>query len=177
MDQRMKLELRPVELPPAKKGAPYALRKARVQDVPQIHDLIRYWARESFMLVRSKSQLYEFLRDFHVLEDEDGVIVGAVALHVVWADLAEIRSLAVHPGRQGEGLGRTLVEAAEAEARALGIPKVFAFTIQEAFFLKLGYRVEAPEAFPRKVWFECVDCPFQDDCPEVPVIKELEDAG
>ncbi len=172
----LRLELKPVELPRVRKGAAWRVRKARVGDVDQVHDLIKYWARESFMLVRSKGQLYENLRDFHVIEDEDGAILGSVALHLLWADLAEIRSLAVHPDRQGEGLGRVLVEAAEREARALGVPKVFAFTIQEGFFLKLGYRVAEPEAFPRKVWFECRDCPFQDHCPEVPVLKVLEDA-
>jgi len=171
-----RLELKPVELPPVRKGSPVRVRKARVGDVDQVHDLIRYWARESFMLVRSRGQLYENLRDFHVLEDDEGRVVGSVALHILWADLAEIRSLAVHPGRQGEGLGRLLVEAAEAEARALGILKVFAFTIQEGFFLRLGYRVAEPEAFPRKVWFECRDCPFQDNCPEVPVLKVLEES-
>ncbi len=171
----MKLELKPVELPKVRKGASWRVRKARVGDVDQIHDLIKYWARESFMLVRPKGQLYENLRDFHVIEDEDGVLLGSVALHILWADLAEIRSLAVHPDRQGEGLGRVLVEAAEAEAQALGIPKVFAFTIQEEFFTRLGYRITEPEAFPRKVWFECRDCPFQDNCPEVPVLKVLEE--
>ncbi len=175
----LKLELLPVELPRVRKGAGWHVRKARVEDVDQIHDLIKYWARESFMLIRPRSQLYENLRDFHVVVDEDGVLLGSVALHILWADLAEIRSLAVHPERQGEGIGRVLVEAAEAEARLLGIPKIFAFTIQEEFFTRLGYRVTDPEAFPRKVWFECRDCPFQDNCPEVPVLKVLEesDAG
>jgi len=173
-DRPLKLELKPVELPRVRKGVPYRVRKARISDVDQIHDLIKYWARESFMLVRPKGQLYENLRDFHVIEDEDGIILGSVALHILWADLAEIRSLAVHPDRQGEGLGRLLVEAAEEEARMLGLPKVFAFTIQEEFFSRLGYRVTEPEAFPRKVWFECRDCPFQDHCPEVPVLKVLE---
>ncbi len=171
----MKLEIKPVALPKTERGTPVNLRRARVGDVPQIHDLIKYWARASFMLVRSRSQLYEHLRDFQVLVDPDGVVVGTVALHVIWEDLAEIRSLAVHPERQGEGLGRWLVLAAEREARDLGLPKVFAFTIQEGFFQKLGYQIAPAEAFPRKVWFECNDCPFQDQCPEVPVLKRLKE--
>ena len=104
---------------------------------------------------------------------EDGQIVGTVALHVLWRDLAEIRGLAVHPTRQGQGLGRWLVLGAEREARDLGLPRVFAWTLQVNFFRALGYRVTSREALPPKVWSECNACPFYENCREIAVIKEF----
>lgn len=142
------LSLSPVVLPEVRREAGVELRKARLEDVDAIYWLIRYWAEKGLMLVRSHSHLYENIRDFWVLEDEDGQIVGTVALHVLWRDLAEIRGLAVHPTRQGQGLGRWLVLGAEREARDLGLPRVFAWTLQVNFFRALGYRVTSREALP-----------------------------
>jgi amino-acid N-acetyltransferase len=169
----MKLELKSAELPEVDPTLETNLRKARLSDVDQIFELIKYWAEQGFMLVRSRSQLYENIRDFYVVEDAEGYIVGTVALHVLWADLAEIRSLAVHPARQGQGLGRWLVLASEREARDLHVPKVFTFTLQDGFFRKLGYQDIPREDLPPKVWVECADCPFQDNCHEIPLIKHL----
>lgn len=99
--------------------------------------------------------------------------MGTVALHVLWRDLAEIRGLAVHPTRQGQGLGRWLVLGAEREARDLGLPRVFAWTLQVNFFRALGYRVTSREALPPKVWSECNACPFYENCREIAVVKEF----
>jgi len=163
----------PVALPEVRREAGVELRKARLDDVDAIYWLIRYWAEKGLMLVRSHSHLYENIRDFQVLEDEDGHIVGTVALHVLWRDLAEIRGLAVHPKRQGQGLGRWLVLGAEREARDLGLPRVFAWTLQVNFFRGLGYQVTTREALPPKVWSECNACPFYENCREIAVIKGL----
>ncbi|MDM7324531.1 MAG: N-acetyltransferase [Thermus sp.] len=168
-----RIELATVSLPEVQKGRAVELRKARLSDVEAIYWLIRYWAEKGLMLVRSHSHLYENIRDFQVLEDEDGHIVGTVALHVLWRDLAEIRGLAVHPLRQGEGLGRWLVLGAEREARDLGLPQVFAWTLQVNFFRSLGYQVTSREALPPKVWSECNACPFYENCREIAVIKRL----
>ncbi|HIP97039.1 MAG TPA: GNAT family N-acetyltransferase, partial [Anaerolineae bacterium] len=81
------------------------LRKARVGDVPFMADLINGYAAQGEMLPKSLNQIYQSLRDFVVVE-EDGQIVGCGALHIVWDDLAEIRSLAVVEERWGNGLGR-----------------------------------------------------------------------
>lgn len=167
------VELSGTSLPKVRREARVELRKARLSDVDQIHALIRYWAERGLMLLRSHSHLYENIRDFHVLEDEDGHVVGVAGLHVLWRDLAEIRGLAVHPDRQGQGLGRWLVLACEREARDLGLPRVFAWTLQVGFFKGLGYRVTTREALPPKVWSECNACPFYENCREIAVIKEL----
>lgn len=116
------LSLSPVVLPEVRREAGVELRKARLEDVDAIYWLIRYWAEKGLMLVRSHSHLYENIRDFWVLEDEDGQIVGTVALHVLWRDLAEIRGLAVHPTRQGQGLGRWLVLGRSGRRGIWGFP-------------------------------------------------------
>ncbi len=167
------LEVKGVVLPEVDPRAQVELRKARLGDVEAIYRLIRYWAEKGLMLVRSHSHLYENIRDFLVLEDEEGRIVGTVALHVLWRDLGEIRGLAVHPKRQGQGLGRWLVLGAEREARDLGLPRVFAWTLQVGFFRSLGYEVTTREALPPKVWSECNACPFYENCREIAMVKAL----
>ena len=109
------LSLSPVVLPEVRREAGVELRKARLEDVDAIYWLIRYWAEKGLMLVRSHSHLYENIRDFWVLEDEDGQIVGTVALHVLWRDLAEIRGLA-DGGAFGSIMGRNSFQRRKTEA-------------------------------------------------------------
>lgn len=161
-------------LPPVRPEVGVEVRKACMQDVGAIHYLIKYWAERGLMLIRSHNHLYENIRDFFVLEDGDGVIVGVAGLHVLWHNLAEIRGLALHPSRQGEGLGRWLVLACEREARDLGLLQVFAWTLQVRFFERLGYQTITREALPPKVWSECNACPFYENCREIAVSKSLE---
>jgi len=77
------------------------------------------------MLPRALSEIYENLRDFFVIRDKASKVIGCVALHINWADLAEIKSLAVSGDKQAQGLGSMLVEACIGEARGLGIPTIF----------------------------------------------------
>src|SRR4051794_15038183 len=109
------------------------IRPATVHDVPRIGEIINSHAELGRMLFKSFAQLYESLRDFAVIE-EDGRIVGCVALTIIWADLAEVRSLAVDAECKGRGLGRKLVEWSVGEARRLGIRRVFALTYEQVFF-------------------------------------------
>src|SRR5579862_8093529 len=96
------------------------IRPATIHDVPRIRDIINHHAEFGRMLFKSYAQLYEALRDFGVYE-EGGQVVGCVALTIIWADLAEIRSLAVDQRWIGRGRGRRLVEWTISEARRLGI--------------------------------------------------------
>lgn len=121
------------------------------------------------MLARALSEIYENLRDFTVCED-DGVIIGCGALHIIWCDLAELKSLAVAPERTGTGIGKTIVEVCLDEARALGIPRVFALTYKPEFFEKCGFRRVSKDTLPQKIWSECVRCPKFPDCDEVAVM-------
>ena len=109
------------------------IRKALIPDVREIHRLLLDYARDGLLLSRSLAELYESLRDFYVFE-VDGKVVGTAALNICWEDLAELRSLAVHPDFNGRGAGRELVLACLAEARLLGIRRVFALTYKQAFF-------------------------------------------
>src|SRR5688572_32902254 len=96
------------------------IRSATIHDVPRIQEIINSHAELGRMLFKSLAQLFEDLRDFAVYEDEDGRVVGCCALTIIWADLAEVRSLAVDESQRGKGIGRQLVEWTIAEARRLG---------------------------------------------------------
>ena len=86
------------------------VEKARIPDVPQMHQLINYFANRGEMLPRPLSELYESIRDFFVIREGERVVACA-ALHVSWSDLAEIRSVVVAEEYQGKGLGDQLVAA------------------------------------------------------------------
>ncbi len=147
------------------------LRKARTKDVKEIYNLVNRFAQRGEMLPRSQSELYENLRDFFVVEE--GKVIGCCALHILWDDLGEVKSLAVEETHQGKGIGRMLVNACLEEARELGIRKVFALTFRPTFFEKLGFKPIDKENLPRKVWGECIKCPLFPDCKEEAVILEL----
>ena len=148
------------------------LRKARIEDIRQIQALINAFAKKDVMLPRSLNELYENIRDFWVYEST-GKIVGCAALHISWADLAEIKSLAVKRERQRQGVGRELVSVCMEEARKLGAKKVFALTYKPDYFRKFGFRKVKHADLPHKVWAECINCPKFPDCEEVALIKEL----
>jgi amino-acid N-acetyltransferase len=150
------------------------IRPALVRDVPGIASLIGAFASRGRMLFRSHAELYETVRDFFVASEND-VIVGICALEIVWADLAEVRSLAVAEGHQGKGIGRKLVEAVVDEARRLGIQRVFALTYEQKFFERLQFSVVDKSALPLKVWSVCIKCPKRDGCDEIAVVRTLFD--
>ena len=152
------------------------ITKATVADVPEIHRLITYYADRDDMLHRQAGEIYENLRDYFVAR-LDGEFLGCAALHVLWRDLAEIRSVAVVEERQARGTGRALVEACVAEARSLGLPRVFALTLRPGFFERLGFRQADVMAFPRKVWNECYRCPKFANCNEVAVYLDRTEGG
>jgi amino-acid N-acetyltransferase len=83
--------------------------EARISDVPQIHQLINHFADRGEMLARPLSELYESIRDFYVIREDDKVVACA-ALHVSWSDLAEIRSVAVAEESQRQPAGGRLPE-------------------------------------------------------------------
>lgn len=148
------------------------IRKARIDDAKTIHKLLMGYASDGLMLSRSLSDIFETIRDFYVFE-RDGSVVGTVCLHICWEDLAEVRSLAVDQGSEGRGIGRQLVEACLAEARQLGLQKVFALTYKQGFFEKLGFRVIEKAELPHKIWGDCLKCPKFPDCDEIAMILAI----
>jgi amino-acid N-acetyltransferase len=144
---------------------------ASVSDAKGIHELVNGFARKGEMLPRTMAEIYESLRDFSVLRDEQLVACGA--LHIMWDDLAEVRSLAVRADRQGAGLGAKLVTAHIEEARQLGLSTVFALTYRPVFFERLGFQQADVMTLPRKVWNECYRCPKFPTCNEIAVVLKL----
>ena len=153
-------------------NAGVVLRKATVKDVPVMVRMINGYAAQGQMLPKSYNQLYQDIRDF-LVATSDGLVIGCGALHVVWEDLAEVRSLVVVESWQGKGLGRTIVERLLAEARALGLPRIFALTYHPAFFERLGFQLVPRETLPHKIWSDCLNCVKFPNCDEVAVIIEL----
>ncbi|MCX7016121.1 MAG: N-acetyltransferase [Candidatus Sumerlaeota bacterium] len=148
------------------------LRKARLDDMPTLHELINRYAQRDIMLPRTLGELYESVRDFTVCE-ANGRILGGVALHLIWNDLAEIKSLAVAEKAQRRGLGSLLIEAALNEARALGVPRVFALTFRPSLFLRLGFQLIDKNKLPQKIWGECIRCHKFPNCSEQAVLLKL----
>jgi amino-acid N-acetyltransferase len=157
------------------------IRKAAINDIPEIHRLLALWGARGDLLARPLSKLYDHLRDFWVWSEPVGegangskaAVLGCCALQFCWEDLAEIRSLAVHPGHHGRKIGRMLVEAAMEEARAFGVQRVFTLTYRPAFFEKLGFQLIDRAELPLKIWSDCVACVNFPNCDENAMMTEL----
>ena len=145
------------------------IERATIRDVSQMHRLINCFAGRGEMLARSLSEIYENVRDYQVVRDGEQVI-ACVGLHVMWSDLAEIKSLVVAESSQKQGIGEHLVQACLAEAEGLGMSTVFCLTYKPEFFERAGFtRIDKME-LPHKVWTECYRCPKFPNCDEVALI-------
>jgi len=153
------------------------VEKAKINDAQRMHELINSLADKDEMLARALSEIYENLRDFFVIRDSSAQVIACVALHILWEDLAEIRSLAVNHDKQDQGVGSVLVRACLNEAEALGIATVFCMTYKPFFFERHGFRQVDKMDLPRKVWSECYRCPKFPDCDEVALIYHFGSGG
>jgi amino-acid N-acetyltransferase len=145
------------------------IRKAKIADIRDMQKLVNEFARKEEMIPRSINELYENIRDF-VVSEEKGKIYGVCALHVLWEDLAEIRSLAVKKESQRMGIGKKMVKRCLDEAKALGVRRVFALTYQPLFFKKLGFTDIDKSNLPQKIWGDCIRCPKFPECDEFALI-------
>lgn len=148
------------------------IRKAQIADVKDIQKLLMTFASRGDMLSRSLSELYESLRDFYIVE-EDGVLLGTAALHIVWDDLAEVRSVAVVEDVGRKGIGSRLVQACISEAREIGLKRIFCLTYKPDFFAKHGFHLVDKAELPHKVWGDCIKCAKFPDCDENAMILDL----
>lgn len=149
-----------------------AIRKATIDDVPRMAEIINGYASQGLMLSRSQHQIYQLLRDFTVAVHDDQV-VGCGALNIVWRDLCEVRSLAVAEAWLGKTVGRHLAQSLLEEAQVLGIARVFALTYRQRFFEHLGFHVVPHEALPHKIWGDCLNCPKYPNCDEIAMMLNL----
>ena len=128
------------------------VRRARVADVRKIKDLVDCYAG-AVLLAKQLVTLYEDVQEFWVAE-RDGEVVGCGALHVLWEDLAEIRTLAVHPDAVSHGVGHALVEGLIEQGRSLGLRRLFVLTFEDRFFSRYGFRTIEGTPVPAEVYDE-----------------------
>lgn len=121
------------------------LRPARTRDVQAIKDLVAPLAERRILISKESVTYFEAIQEF-VIAEIDGEIVGCGALHVMWEDLAEIRTLATTDGWRGKGVGRVLVERLLGNARVLGVERVFCLTFEVDFFIRNGFTVMADQS-------------------------------
>ncbi|NBM17173.1 amino-acid N-acetyltransferase [Streptomyces sp. GC420] len=116
------------------------IRRARTADVPALRRLLDSYVRDRILLDKATVTLYEDIQEFWVAErDSDAEVVGCGALHVMWEDLAEVRTLAVDPALKGHGVGHRLLDKLLNTARWLGVRRIFCLTFEVDFFGKHGF--------------------------------------
>ena len=115
------------------------VRSARTSDVGAIEALIEPFVAQRILLGKDAVVLYGSIQQFVVAEDASGLVVGCGALHVLWRDLGEIRTVAVAESSRGTGVGRAVLSVLESEARELGLERLFCLTFETAFFGRLGF--------------------------------------
>jgi amino-acid N-acetyltransferase len=149
------------------------IRKAKIQEVPEIRRFLVNFSQDGGILPRTLADLYGQLRDYYVYRENQGPLLGIGALHICWAGLGEIRSVAVAPAHQGEGIASRIVETCLAEAQAIGLSEIFLLTLVPEFFQRFGFRVVSREELLPIVWADCVNCVKFPDCDEVPMLLDL----
>ena len=130
-------------------GSRRVLRPARPADVRAIAELVRPYAERRVLIAKDLIAYFEDIQEFTVAEsagapdgpgsEDVGTIIGCGALHVMWDDLAEVRTLAVHPDAVGTGLGSAILRELIAQAREMGLKRVFCLTFEEPFFGSHGF--------------------------------------
>jgi amino-acid N-acetyltransferase len=148
------------------------IRNATLTDIPALLALINAYAKGGIMLPRTEFEMAENIRDFVVALDH-GRLVGCGALHFYTPTSGEIRSLAVEPGLKTRGIGRSIVQVLEKQARENDLHALFAFTYVDAFFRKLGYDEVDRGELPLKAWKDCLRCPKFQACDEIAMLKRL----
>jgi amino-acid N-acetyltransferase len=119
----------------------YILRPARTSDIVAIQAMRAPLVDSNVLLQHQLVALYERVQEFVVAESKDGRILAAGALHVMWGDLAEVRSLVVDQSARGMGLGKAVVEALIERAFTLGVRRVFCLTFEVDFFVRCGFDI------------------------------------
>ncbi|MCL6583236.1 MAG: N-acetyltransferase [bacterium] len=140
--------------------------RPKVTEGKAIQQLVNLYAVQGLLIPLSLHDIYERIREFFVYKIEDQ-IVGVASLHVIWEDLAEVRSMAVHPDYQRRGIGKALVLRCLDEGRDLGIKQVFLLTYKKEFFEKVGFQLIDKSKLPQKVWSDCIKCVKFPDCDEI----------
>lgn len=134
----------------------FTVRTARTSDVPHVQRLIDPLVQRRILLGKDAVVFYEAIQEFRIAEDENGTPIGCGALHVMWEDLAEVRTLAVVPEWLHHGVGHALLERLEADAIALGLSRLFCLTFEVDFFEKHGFLPMTEDPIDPLVYSELV---------------------
>lgn len=133
----------------------FTVRSARTSDVAKIRDLVRPLAVDRILLDKESVTYYESIQEFVIAEDAGGNVAGCGGLHVIWEDIAEIRTLATGARYRGQGVGHALIEELLRRAKAVGVSRVFCLTFEVAFFERHGFTVmEDQSAVDHEVYQE-----------------------
>ncbi|MET0955457.1 MAG: amino-acid N-acetyltransferase, partial [Cryobacterium sp.] len=134
----------------------FLVRRARTSDVPRIQALVEPLVQQRILLGKDLVVFYEAVQEFRVVEDANGDLVGCGALHVMWEDLGEVRTLAVSQDWLGKGVGHALLGRLEADARELGLSRLFCLTFEVGFFVRHDFVDMGSETVDPAVYAELV---------------------
>jgi amino-acid N-acetyltransferase len=134
----------------------FTVRPARTSDVAHVQRLIEPLVQRRILLGKDAVVFYEAIQEFRIAEDEDGRPIGCGALHVMWEDLAEVRTLAVVPEWLHHGVGHALLERLETDAVTLGLNRLFCLTFEVDFFVKHGFSPMNEESIDPEVYSQLV---------------------
>ncbi|WP_341955005.1 amino-acid N-acetyltransferase [Salinibacterium sp. TMP30] len=118
---------------------PFSVRPATTADVRTIQSLVEPFVNERILLGKDLVVFFEAVQEFRVAVAADGTVIGCGALHVMWQDLAEVRTLAVASDWLGKGVGHALLEQIERDAHRLGLERLFCLTFETDFFTRHGF--------------------------------------
>ena len=125
---------------------PIGIRPARTADVWRIRSFVDYYSDDRILLSKATVALFEDLPEFVVAVDAAGTVIGCAALHVLWEDLAEVRTVAVDPKAQRLGVGRLLLEEIIRRGREVGVQRLFCLTFAVEFFAAAGFEPVGEDA-------------------------------
>jgi amino-acid N-acetyltransferase len=148
------------------------VRKASMQDIPALLDLINGYAAKGIMLARTEFEMSENMRDF-IVAYAGNQLVGCGALHFYSPTMGEVRSLAVAESHKTHGIGRMIVDSLVYEAKLYGLDAVFAFTYVPGLFGRVGFHEVERGELPLKAWKDCLRCPKFNCCDEIAVVRVL----
>ena len=157
---------------------PIIIQPATVADVLPITAMVNQFAAENIMLPRTEESVRQTVNDWLVAVDpdaapDDPTLLAFGALVPLTDTLVELRSLAVHPSQQGQGLGGHVVNHLVQLARQRGYHQICALTLRENFFVRLGFELVDRWSISPKVWQACIYCPKFHHCDEVAVMMNL----
>jgi amino-acid N-acetyltransferase len=132
------------------------IRPAKTADISAIADLCGPLIQSRVLLGKERVELYEAVQEFLVAEDASGKVIGCGALHVMWEDLGEVRTLAIAENQQGKGIGKQILQGLLERAKTIGLKRIFCLTFEVEFFTKLGFEPISETPVEPEVYAELV---------------------